>query len=603
MACLCLMGLSLLAAQAMAAEEPSTQITEVSGNRDNSAIAIRISADAPPTFTSYELFNPARIVLDIAEAVLSPGLQPKLAPELGLELSTRQLSDANPAMLRFEFTLARSLPFSTRQHGNDIILTIGQGADSAAGTPTASAAPELLLNDISVTTSPGKTTVRLQANGELKEYSYDVLDSEGTTPARMYIDINNISGDSLLQEQIVGTTLTRIRVARRGSGLRLVFDSASDQLFPFTVQPVANGLEIVIDEPQEVDQVSSLISEQSSIESQLPDVDPLARRLSPQATAKQMEDAFNFSGYNKERITVDFYKIDLHNVFRLFREVSGINIVVDEGVSGSLTLALDDVPWDFALDIILNLKDLTKEERFNTLVILPKSKSFAWPKQAENNITFETNIEVAEQEALIIRQQKSLSKEVIQAKQLIAEARKAEKSENYEIAVSMYEQALVKWPENSNLANRIASTYLVRLRQNAKAAFYARKALAADPENSGAALNAAIALANMQEKKQAVEYFDQSISTDQPSREALLSYAVFSEEQEEFAGALVLLSRHDELYGQTLNSMIATARIFDKMGDHALATDKYQAILFAGFRIPPDLAKYIKTRITLKPTM
>ena len=81
-----------------------------------------------------------------------------------------------------------------------------------------------------------------------------------------------------------------------------------------------------------------------------------------------MQDAFNFSGYNKERITVEFQKMDLHNVFNFLRQVSGVNIVVDESVQGSLTLVLDEVPWDFALDIILNLKDLEKEERFNTQI-------------------------------------------------------------------------------------------------------------------------------------------------------------------------------------------------------------------------------------------
>lgn len=419
----------------------------------------------------------------------------------------------------------------------------------------------------------------------------------------MYVDMNNITGDTLLREQSVGTSLAKIRVAKRGTGLRIVFDSATKELFPFTVQPVANGLEVVIDEPNQTDQVATMISEKTTIAEQLPEVDPLDARLSPQATEKQIQDAFNFSGYNKERITVDFYKIDLHNVFRLFREVSGINIVVDQGVSGSLTLALDDVPWDFALDIILNLKDLTKEERFNTLVILPKNKSFNWAKQAENNLSFEADIEVAEQEALIIKQQKNLPKEIIKAKQLISKARKAEKKENFEFAISTYEEALRLWPDNAKLANRIASIYLVRLRQNAKAVFYANKALEIDNENSSAALNAAIALANMQEKGKALEYFDRSIATDKPSSEALFSYAVFSEGQQEYASALKLLSRYDQLYGQNLNSMIAIARIQDKMGNHEVATEKYQAILLSGFRVPPDLAKYIKGRIALKQTM
>ena len=316
-----------------------------------------------------------------------------------------------------------------------------------------------------------------------------------------------------------------------------------------------------------------------------------------------MKDNFNFAGYNKERITVDFYKIDLHNVFRLLREVSGINLVVDESVSGSLTLALNDVPWDFALDIILNLKDLTKEERFNTIIIHPKSKAFTWPKRAEDNLSFEADEDMVVQESLVIQQQESIPLAIVDAKKLIAKGRKADKRGNAEEAVRLYEAALKKWPENSRLANKIAAIYLVQLRQNAKAAYFANKALAIDGTNSSAALNAAIAHANMQENELALQYFDQSVSAGKPSSGALLSYAAFSEKLSRYDVAIKLLLKHDELYGQNLNSMVARARILDKKGEHDSATEVYRAILLAGFRVPPDLRKFITARMNLSQSM
>ncbi len=578
----------------------NTKVMSLSSVSKGDGLELRISCSSPPTYTTYELFNPSRIIVDIAEATLADDYMSQIAKETGVQATTQQVADASPNLLRFEFTLPGTMPFTASQNGNDIFIAIIPEESQVGEGSTLRA---LELTEIQVQTETAQTKVLLKANGEISDYSYDVLEGKGNTSARMYIDINNITGDTLLREQSVGTSLSKIRVAKRGTGLRIVFDSATKRLFPFTVQQVAGGLKVVIDEPKQTDQIASIISKKTAIADQLPEVNPLDARLSPRATEKQIQDAFNFSGYNKERITVDFYKIDLHNVFRLFREVSGINIVVDQGVSGSLTLALDDVPWDFALDIILNLKGLTKEERFNTLVILPKNKSFEWAKQADNNLSFEADIEVAKQEALIIKQQKNLPKEVTEAKQLIAKARKAEKKENFELAIHRYEEALQLWPDNAKLANRIASLYLVRLRQNAKAVFYANKALKIDPKNSSAALNAAIALANMQENRKALEYFDRSIATDKPSAEALFSYAVFSEGQKEYAGALKLLSRYDQLFGQNLNTMIAVARIQDKMGKHEIATEKYQAILLSGFHVPPDLAKYIKGRIALKQAM
>ena len=135
--------------------------------------------------------------------------------------------------------------------------------------------------------------------------------------------------------------------------------------------------------------------------------------------ATSIEDPFTNAGYKKQRISVDFYKIDIHNVFRLFRQVSDVNIVVDEAVKGSVTIALNNVPWDFALDIICNLADLKKEERLNTIVIYPKKKDVAWPASPIDNLSIKSDKEVIQQEALIVQKSTSQSKEITQAKELI----------------------------------------------------------------------------------------------------------------------------------------------------------------------------------------
>ncbi|MCK5516472.1 MAG: AMIN domain-containing protein [Desulfobulbaceae bacterium] len=339
-----------------------------------------------------------------------------------------------------------------------------------------------------------------------------------------------------------------------------------------------------------------------SIESQLPQVDPLQVESDVMAESDP-QNLFNFSGYNKKRITVDFYKIDLHNVFRMLKEISGSNIIVTEGVSGTLTLALDDVPWDFALDIILNLKDLKKEERYNTIIIHPKSMVFTWPERAEENLTIEADKKLTKQEAIVIQRQQSQPVGVVEAKKLIGRGRMAEKNDDLENAVQLYEKALEKWPENGKLANKISSIYLVQLRQNAKAVYFADKALAVDKTNGSAALNAAIAHANMRENGQAQQYFDQSVSAGKPSREALMSYAAFSEDQRRYDAAVKLLQKNDKLYGQDLQSMVAQARILEKQGKHESATEVYKAILLTGFRIPTDLRRFITDRINLSQSM
>jgi type IV pilus assembly protein PilQ len=294
-------------------------------------------------------------------------------------------------------------------------------------------------------------------------------------------------------------------------------------------------------------------------------------------------------------ISVDFYKIDLHNVFRMLREITGKNIVIAGGVSGNLTLALTDVPWRFALDIILNLKDLAKIERDNTIVVYPKDKEFVWPEREEDTLSIEVNDDIISKEGIIIKQEKDTPPEQLEAKKLIANGRAAEKKGDLETAVRFYEKALNKWPE-TKLATKVSTTYLAQLNQNAKAVFFAKKALEADKKNSAAALNAAIGYANMEDFRQAQQYFDQSVNTGKPSREALISYAAFSERQRQYDAALRLLKKLEDLYGQDLNSMVAQARIHDALGDYGAARKQYQAILHAGFRVPPDLKKFILSK-------
>lgn len=471
-------ALLALTAFAVLPAAAANMINAITADPQGSTHAITIQTSEEPAYTVYELFNPSRIVVDIADTAIGDADKLKLPADLPYSLSTGTISDSDPALVRLEFAFDKAYAgYNVKTETNQIVLTVDMGGTASV-----------------------------------------------------------------------------------------------DSQLPQMNLPVG----------EETGQAASTAA---------------------QSAGPSMRQSFTFGGYNRQRISVDFYKIDLHNVFRLFREISDVNIVVDESVKGSLTLALNDVPWDFALDIVLNLKDLQKEERFNTIVILPKNKQFAWPERAEDNLSFEADENIAIQEAIVIQQQMNIPPEVVEAKKTVQQGRNHEKNGNYEDAITAYTEAFAKWPDNDRLANKIASIYLVQLRQNAQAAHYAKQALQINDQNANAALNAAIALANMQEFKEAQQYFDQSVSVGSPSREALLSYAVFSEEQKQFEGAIKLLDKFESLYGRTVDSMIAYARILDKQGNHEAATEKYKAILLSGYRLPPDLAKYIKSRIALNQSM
>ena len=73
--------------------------------------------------------------------------------------------------------------------------------------------------------------------------------------------------------------------------------------------------------------------------------------------------------YTGEPISVNLKDVDLKDFFRLIHEISGLNIVLDPSVKGTLTLVLDDVPWDQALDVVLHNNGLGRELEGNILRI------------------------------------------------------------------------------------------------------------------------------------------------------------------------------------------------------------------------------------------
>lgn len=78
--------------------------------------------------------------------------------------------------------------------------------------------------------------------------------------------------------------------------------------------------------------------------------------------------------YTGQKVSLDYKDADIGNILRLFAEVSGLNIIATEDVKGTVTVKLDDVPWDQALDIVLQAKDLGMSRIGNVIRIAPAAK-------------------------------------------------------------------------------------------------------------------------------------------------------------------------------------------------------------------------------------
>jgi len=111
----------------------------------------------------------------------------------------------------------------------------------------------------------------------------------------------------------------------------------------------------------------------------IPGVTPDQPAAAPAQQAATPPPAGRYSG---EPISVNLKDVDLRDFFRLIHEISGLNVVVDPAVKGSLTIVLDDVPWDQALDIVLKNNDLDKQLDGNVLRIATKD---TLKKEADQN--------------------------------------------------------------------------------------------------------------------------------------------------------------------------------------------------------------------------
>jgi len=90
--------------------------------------------------------------------------------------------------------------------------------------------------------------------------------------------------------------------------------------------------------------------------------------------------------YSGEPISVNLKDVDLKDFFRLIHEISGLNIIVDPNVSGSVTMVLDNVPWDQALDIVLKDNGLSKTLEGNVLRIA-KLETLASEQEVVSKLT------------------------------------------------------------------------------------------------------------------------------------------------------------------------------------------------------------------------
>ena len=101
-------------------------------------------------------------------------------------------------------------------------------------------------------------------------------------------------------------------------------------------------------------------------------------------------------GYKGERLSLNFQNVEVRAVLQVIADFTGLNIITSDTVSGSLTLRLKDIPWDQALDIIMQTKGLDMRKNGNVVLIAPREELALKEKQQ-----LESQIQISELEPLV----------------------------------------------------------------------------------------------------------------------------------------------------------------------------------------------------------
>jgi len=349
------LGLSLLAAfispALLAANLNTLDVASLPGDK----VELKLGFDEPVTAPrGYTLDQPARIALDL------PGVSSKLGArnrELGVGNARSVTVVEAQGRTRLIVNLTSLVPYSTRVDGNNLFVLLGEGS---APTPVAAPAPEQPV----VGTAPVE---RVIAGKSISNIDF----RRGEDGAgNVVITLSDPSISPNIEEQggkiRVSFAKTQLPEALR---VRLdVQDFATPVKFVDSTSG-AGGATIAIEPTGRYDYLAYQTDDKLTIS-----IKPLSEAEAEQRKAEH----FAYSG---EKLSLNFQDIDVRSVLQLIADFTDLNLVASDTVSGNITLRLQNVPWDQALDLVLKTKGLDKRQVGNVLLVAPADEIAARERQ------------------------------------------------------------------------------------------------------------------------------------------------------------------------------------------------------------------------------
>ncbi len=317
-------------------------------------------ANPPGTFS---VNTPPRIALDFADTSNAMGKN-------SMEMREGELRNINIVQsgnrTRVVMSLNRSVPYETKIEGNALLLTLQGGEQFATGGETATRFAE------PAPTASGHSIREVDFRRGQNAEGRVVIDLSDATTG---IDIRR-QGRNLVVE-FVNASLAknlerRLDVRDFGTPVKFVEARSFGTNVRVSIEPDGQWEHSAYQtDRQFIVEVKRLIE----------DPNKLVQTTQP--------------GYAGEKLSLNFQNVEIRSVLQVIADFTGLNIIASDSVQGNITLRLKDVPWDQALDIILQSKSLSKRKNGNVVLIAPTDEV-----NTKEKLALEANQQISELEQL-----------------------------------------------------------------------------------------------------------------------------------------------------------------------------------------------------------
>jgi type IV pilus assembly protein PilQ len=309
-------------------------------------LTLHLSGPAPQPL-AFTIDNPARISLDLPDT--SVALASRRIDVRSGGLDTIVAAEAKDRT-RLVLNLDKLVPYTTRVEGNNIVVMLGASSGTA---PVATVAPTMTMTRTASADPPASAGPRAIQGIDFRRSA----DGAGRVVVKLSDPHTQINLQQVGNQIVVDFTGAELR-----KDLMRRYDATDfgTPIVGFDATRNGNNTRIVINVTGEYEQLAYQSDNQYVVE-----VQPMRKNVIAQEEKRE---------YTGERLTLNFQDIETRAVLQLLADASGQNIVVSDSVKGSVTLRLQNVPWDQALDIVLRTKGLDKRKEGNVIIVAPSDE-------------------------------------------------------------------------------------------------------------------------------------------------------------------------------------------------------------------------------------